>query len=348
MDQGNHLRGQGDLDGALAAFHRAAVLMPTAAAPIHNIGTIAQLQGDWAKAEASFRLSLELEPGRAVTRAALGVALLAQGRFAEGFPLADAARELPPGHTSKTAPSLPIPRWTGEDLAGKRILIWSEEGFGDQIMFARFARLLKDRGAAVAWICPPALARLFREGLGVDAIAATGRVDLPEVDVYCPSSALPAIMMPQLLDPPGRPYIDLPLPAAPSGARIGVATASNPKHPNARTKTLPAEFAEELLKLSGAISLAPEHSGAVDFRDTAALIAGLDLVISVDTAVAHLTGALGKPLWVLMYEPAMDWRWLANREDSPWYPSARVLRQPGPGDWRGLIERVEELLAQRG
>lgn len=344
MDEGHRLRADGDLDGAERAFRRAGDLAPAAAQPMHNLGVLAQLRGDWVAAEAAFRRALDLEPGRAVSRAALGVALLAQARYAEGFPLADAARELAPGATAKTAPALPIPRWNGEDLAGKHILVWSEEGFGDQIMFARFARLLQDRGARVSWLCPPPLARLFRECLGVNAIAAEGEVQLPAADVYCPSSALPAVLMPQLVVPPPAPYLDLPPANAPPGARIGVMTASNPNHPNAGVKSIPPEFAAKLLEIPGAISLAPQDTGAKDFYDTAALIAGLDLVVSVDTAAAHLTGALGKPLWVLMYEPATDWRWLQGREDSPWYGSARVVRQEKPGDWGELVLDVASRL----
>lgn len=341
MDEGQQLRIRGDLDGAAAAFQEAARLAPAAAAPIHNIGVICQLRGDWPGAEAAFRHALQLEPGRPVSRAALGVALLAQGRFAEGFPLADAARELAPGSSSKTAPDLPIPRLrTGDDVSGKRVLIWSEEGFGDQIMFARFAGLMRDRGADVAWICPPPLARLFQDCLGVTAIPAMGEVKLEGFDLYCPSSALPAIWMPQLDAPPAAPYLDLPPASAPRGARIGVMTASNPNHPNAATKSLPPAMEARLLDLPGAISLAPERSGARDFHDTAALIAGLDLVISVDTAAAHLAGALGKPLWLLMFEPASDWRWLQGRSDSPWYPSAKVLRQHAPGDWTSVMRDV--------
>lgn len=345
LNEGHEHQRRAQLDAAAEAFQQAARLAPKAAQPWHGLGVLAQLRGDWPAAEAAFRLALELEPGRAVSRAALGVALLAQARYAEGFPLADAARELPPGATSKTAPALPIPRWSGEDLAGQRLLIWSEEGFGDQIMFARFARLLRDRGARVSWLCPPPLARLFRDGLGVEAIPAEGEVRLPEVDVYCPSSSLPALLMPQLGVPPGASYLDVPPASVPPGARIGVMTASNPNHPLAGTKSIPPGLAATLLEIPGAISLAPEATGARDFHDTAAIIAGLDLVVSVDTAVAHLTGALGKPLWVLMYEPAADWRWLQDRDDSPWYASATVLRQRTPGDWDELIDRVRRRLA---
>jgi hypothetical protein len=347
MDLGHRRRAAGDLDGAEAAFLEAARLAPAAAQPLHNLGVLAQLRGHWPAAEAAFRRALELEPGRPVSRAALGVALLAQARYAEGFPLADAARELPAGATSKTAPKLPIPPLAADaDVAGRRILVWGEEGFGDQIMFARFARLLQDRGAKVSWVCPPPLARLFREGLGIDAIAADGEVRLPQVDAYCPSSALPAVLMPQLVEPPPAPYLDVPPAKTPQGARIGVMTSSNPNHPNAASKSIPPDHAAKLLEIPGAITLAPEATGAKDFHDTAAIIAGLDLVLSVDTAVAHLAGALGKPLWVLMYEPAADWRWLQAREDSPWYGSARVLRQQRPGDWEGLVSVVRTRLRE--
>jgi hypothetical protein len=349
VDEGNAARLAGDLHAAERAYRRAAALAPSAPQPMHNLGIVAQLRGHWPTAEDYFRRALELQPGRAVSRANLGIALLAQGRFAEGFPLADAWRELPE-RQAKAAPvaGLPYPLWRGEDLAGKRLLVWGEEGFGDQIMYARFAALLRDRGAHLAWLCPPPLARLFREGLGIEVIAAEGTVDLGQRDFVCPSATLPAILMPELGAPPPAPYIALPPPRPFKGARIGVVAKGNPKHRNDRKRSLPDDLARRLAELPGVISLAPEATGAEDFYETAQIIAGLDLVISVDTAVAHLTGALGRPFWVLVSEPADDWRWLQGRGDSPWYASATVLRQPGPGDWAGLIRMVEARLERRG
>jgi tetratricopeptide (TPR) repeat protein len=343
LDEGHTARAAGDLDGAERAYARAAALAPLAPQPVHGLAVVAQLRGDWPAAEANFRRALELEPGRAVSRANLGVALLAQGRFAEGFPLADAWRELPE-RQAKAAPvsGLPYPLWRGEDLAGKRLLVWGEEGFGDQIMYARFAALLRDRGAHVTWLCPPPLARLFREGLDIDVIAAEGTVDLGQHDFVCPSASLPAVLMPELVDPPAAPYIGLPTPQPIPGARIGIVAKGNPKHRNDRKRSLPGDLAVRLTSLAGAIDLAPEATGAKDFYETARIVAGLELVISVDTAVAHLTGALGKPLWVLVSEPADDWRWLQGREDSPWYSTAKVIRQPRPGDWAETLNELIE------
>jgi hypothetical protein len=346
IDEGHRLRDSGRLDDAEGAYLAAAKLAPAAANPIHNWAVIRHLRADLAAAEAGLRRALELEPGRAVTEAALGAALLAQGRFGVGFPLYDAWRRTA-ARQGKAAPALPIPAWRGEPLSGRRFLIVSEEGYGDQIMFARYAALLRDRGASVTWVCPPPLARLFAEGLNIEAIPATGEVQLAGFDFYSPSSALPVLFGEYGDEPPAQPYLDPPKPVVSPGLSVGVVTNGNPNHRQDRFRSLPPELAAQFLALPGAMSLQPEETGARDFHDTAAIIAGLDLVISVDTAVAHLAGALGKPVWVLVYEPQPDWRWMQGRTDSPWYPSARLFRQPQAGDWAGVLAQVRAALAAR-
>lgn len=273
----------------------------------------------------------------ALTAMRRGHELLAQGRLAEGFPLWDRQREVE-ARRPAMAPELPFVLWRGQDVAGKRILVWSEEGFGDQIMYARFAKALKDRGGEVYWLCPPELARLFRHGLGVTAIPADRPVEFAGFDFYCPSSALPLGF--DLNDgPPPPPYLAAPPPVTRPGLRIGVATAGNPKHANDANRSLPAAPAVKLLAIPGAFDLAPARTGARDFYDTASVVAGLDLVISVDTAAAHLAGALGRPLWVLLPSRGGDWRWMATGSRSPWYPAARLYRQ-GTADWSAIVDQV--------
>jgi len=307
-----------------------------------------QLQrGDPAKAEAGFRQALALDPGAPQLRAELGLAVLAQGRLAEGFRLYDAWREIADGGT-RPAPDLGAPLWAGEDLAGRNVLVWGEEGFGDQIMYARFVPLLRAAGAQVVWVCDPALVRLVREGLGVEALALQpGALAIEGLHYAAPTSRLPVVFMQRFASPPPAPFLAPPRPTVIAGLTVGVAARGNPEHVNDRNRSLPPDAAETLMALPGAVCLSPQETGARDFWDTAAIIAGLDLVISVDTSVAHLAGALGKPVWLLLPTTGCDWRWGIGRNDCPWYPSMRLFRQTTPGDWSGVLGEVQAAFAAR-
>jgi len=235
-------------------------------------------------------------------------------------------------------------------VAGRNILVWGEEGFGDQIMYARFAVRLREAGAKVAWVCNAALTRLVREGLGMDALAmpaAGGRIEIEGADFVAPTSRLAMVCMQGLAEPPPAPYLAPPRPNVVQGLTLGVVARGNPDHDNDRHRSLPPAAAAELMALPGAVSLAPADTGARDFWDTAGVIMGLDLVITVDTSVAHLAGALGRPVWVLLPAIGCDWRWLTARSDSPWYPSMRLFRQTTPGDWSGVLAEVKAALAAR-
>ena len=263
-----------------------------------------------------------------------GEQLLRAGQYAEGFRLYDEAwRTVARGQWL----DLPLPRWRGENLAGARFLISGEQGFGDQIMFARFAKLLQAYGAEVIWPCERPLSRLFSQCLGFHSEPPGGG---PEAAYYCPSGQLPLHFFPPLTEPPSGPYLLTP-PARPaSGAKVGIVTRGDPKHAHDAVRSLPLDLAAELISSPRTVSLHPEDTGAADFHDTAAIIAGLDLVISVDTSVAHLAGAMGKPVWILLSSEWCDWRWMRDRHDSPWYPSARLFRQPTPGDWTSVVGEV--------
>jgi hypothetical protein len=256
--------------------------------------------------------------------AARGAALLRAGRLNEGFALFDGWRADP--QNLDKAPALPFPLWRGQPVCGKRVLIWSEHGLGDQIMYARFAKVLADQGAEIVWLCPPALARLFRS-LGVTVLSSDANHDL-RCDFYCPSSALPLgfDLSPETL--PNDPYLTAA--ARPSGARIGLMPDASKAD-----RSLPDGIAQALLRDLGALDLRPASTGARDLQDTADLLAGLDLVITVDTAVAHLSGAMGRPTWILLSDPC-DWRWMVGRSDSPWYPSATLFR----GAWPEVAAQV--------
>jgi hypothetical protein len=346
-DEGEALFREGRLAEAEARYREAIALAPTATR-YYNLGAAHQRLGDPAGAEALFRQALALEPGHAHARAFLGLALLSQGRMAEGFAAYDAWREIPEMKPKAALEIEGVPRWSGEPVAGKNIVVWGEEGFGDQIMYARFAARLREEGARVGWVCHPALVRLVQEGLGMPAVAGGGRrVGIAGADYVAPTSRLPVVFMQRLAAPPSAPYLAPPKPNVIEGLTIGVATRGNPEHDNDRNRSLGAEAAAELLALPGAVSLAPADTGARDFWDTAGIIQGLDLVISVDTSVAHLAGALGKPVWILLPALGCDWRWLSGRSDSPWYPSARLFRQTTPGDWSGVLAEIRAALAAR-
>jgi hypothetical protein len=275
----------------------------------------------------------------------LAVLLLSQGRYEEGFALFEARHLL----AQYAKPELPYAEWRGEPVAGKRLLIWPEQGFGDQIQFARFAPVLQAMGAQVTLICWPALERLFQQSLGVQVIAAQGEISFEDPDYWVMAMSLAGRLGLATDTLPNAPYLRAEAPARPpaGGVRVGLMTRGAAAFANDVNRSLSAEAAQALRALPvETLDLAPEATGAQDFGDTAAIVAGLDLVISVDTAVAHLAGAMGKPCWVLLPAEGADWRWLRERRDSPWYPSVRLYRQGAPGDWAPVLAEVTADLAR--
>ena len=301
---------------------------------LFNAGRTAYDLNDLETGERTLREALQLSPGNPTVKAALGAVLLKSGRLAEGFANFDAWRDLP-GHEQNSAPRLPITPWTGQPVSKKRILIWSEHGFGDQLMYARFAKVLVEHGADVCWLCPRDLARLFSGSLGIEVFPSDETVDLVGFDFYCPSSALPGGFGLTLESLPNAPYIKASLSRSTGG--IGVMTEGNQNNHSGASRALPVNIVDRILGLPGAVNLDPRVSGARDFQDTAEIIAGLESIISVDTAVAHLAGSMGKLVHVLV-PFVSDWRWMLRGESTPWYPSARLHRQSAPGDWRSAAE----------
>lgn len=254
-------------------------------------------------------------------------------------------------------------RWAGEDPAGKAILLYGEQGIGDIIQFARYAPLLAERAARVVIACPAAVARLFATLDGVDQILAQG-APLPAYDFYSWLMDLPGVFGTTLETIPADcPYIGASGGSANTdsvgGIDAGLVWAGDPRHPkdHARSAGLQALLplseisgvsfvslqtgprARDLTTVAGAGHLPDIGSGLTDFADTAEVLAGLDLLITVDTAIAYLAGALARPVWVLL-PFAPDWRWLLERDDTPWYPTMRLFRQPAPGDWQAVIDDV--------
>ncbi|HMK49340.1 MAG TPA: glycosyltransferase family 9 protein, partial [Thermodesulfovibrionales bacterium] len=267
------------------------------------------------------------------------------------------------------------PRWDGSDISGKTVLLHSEQGFGDTIQFARYAPLVADLGATVIIECQRELVSLLRSVKGVHTVIARDD-EAPPFDIHCPLLSLPSVFGTKLETIPGKvPYISADQAAiqlwrdkiisAPAAPRIGLAWSGNPKKPTDRFRSCPLDA---FIPLSGVGDItffslqkgaAARQAGTLsedlkildytdkinDFSDTAALVQNLDLVITVDTAVAHLAGALGKPVWILL-PFVSDWRWMRDREDSPWYPTMRLFRQRSSGDWESVMSRVSECLRE--
>ena len=306
-------------------------------------------------AEQEFRAALAARPGDATTELALGGLYLSLGRYAEGWPLLAARTTLHPGLVPPVA--VKFPEWRGEPLAGKSMLVWVEQGFGDQIQMARFANSLKALGAArVTLGCRPVLAHLFSTLAGADAvipIAVGAAAEVGTHDYWSRYFSLPAPLGVTLENLPAEPYLAAPADRRArwagygAGARVGLVWQASPTGFNAANKGLPREAAQRFLD-AGAVSLQPEDTGAADFADTAAIIEGLDLVISIDTAVAHLAGAMGKPCWTLLPYVHCDWRWLRDRTDSPWYPTMTLYRRTAARDWTATVDWVLRDLGASG
>jgi len=306
-------------------------------------------EGDYTHAIACYQQGVALLPDDPEPHLLLSQALLITGQWEQGW------NEFEWRWRIKGCPAVSFrqPLWDGSPLDGRRILLWAEQGLGDTIQFVRYAQMVKSAGGTVVVECQPPLARLLRTCPEIAEVVAFGS-PLPDFDVHAPMQSLPRILHTTVESIPARtPYLsadpDLARDwesrlASSRGCRVGLAWAGSPHNREDARRSIAKEKFALFERIPGVdcFSLQKEDVPG-DFADAAALMANLDLVISVDTAAAHLAGAFAKPVWTLL-PFAPDARWLTGREDSPWYPGMRLFRQTTPGDWEPVLARVCQAL----
>jgi len=323
----------GDLARAERLYRSVRLSMPFAANT--NLGNVLLALGRFKAAEEAFDAARAADPADSRPPYNLSLLRLSEGDYARGLPLYEHRRQ-------RGAPAVEAPEWQGEDLAGKRLLVLGEQGLGDQIMWARFLAPLQAMGAQLDVVVLPPLHAIF-SGLGVRLLADETGLDPNAYDCWTLLGSLPLRLGATLETLP--PPIPIAAPASTGGGGIGVVPQGSRTHKNDAWRSLFGRDERRLLAMGR--DLRPEATGARTFADTAAIVAGLDLVITVDTAVAHLAASMGKPTWVLLQAGSTDWRWLRERRDSPWYPSVRLFRQRVPGDWAPVFRMLDAALRAR-
>jgi len=361
-------------DEAIAAFRRALAVKPDHATAWNNLGLVLNAALRLPEAIAAFREAIVHKADFAQAHWNLSLALLTQGDYKAGwreYAWRESITELA-GQESAYAG----PRWNGIVRAGMTLLVTAEQGLGDMIQFIRLVEPLSRIGMKVLVIAARPIMSLLATAQGVARVYGPGD-PLPAFDAHAPLLALAAALeiddtnipaaVPYLKPDPRRRAEAADVLSGYAGRRrIGLAWAGNPKHANDRRRSIPLETLTSLFDVPGTVwfSLQPDDDDAAtakpgaasglvrlpmrkDFEGTAALVAELDLVIAVDTSIAHLAGALAKPTWILL-SFAPDWRWQTGRTSSPWYPTARLFRQPRPADWDAVVRDVVGALTHLG
>jgi Tfp pilus assembly protein PilF len=323
----------------------AVALSPDLPGAWNNLGNGLLLGCRLAESDAAFRRALALAPADAQIHFNRAAPLLKMGRFEEGWREYEWRRRTPAALARRR--SFDPPDWPGGDPRGRTLLLSTEQGFGDALQFCRYAVWMAEQGARVILRTHPSLVRLMRTLPGISGVVSFDEAP-PAFDFHLPVMSLPRlhgempVAVPYLSADPARVEQWRKRIAGLPGRRIGVAWAGNPR-PGQRSahlldgrRSLTRAHFDDLAAVPGLSLVSLQKDAAFaelgDFADTAALIMALDLVVSVDTSVAHLAGSLGKPVCILSRFDGC-WRWLQGRDDTPWYPTARLFRQPIPGDW---------------
>jgi tetratricopeptide (TPR) repeat protein len=378
---GRALKEVGRLDDAIAAYQCAIELRADLKDAQNNLGNALVAKGDTDAAIRAYERAVESDAGPLAARPDreldatwnYALALLLFGDFERGWELYEVRNRK---KASMLRPDLANKLWDGTDLAGRRILLLGEQGLGDTIHFFRYASMVARRGGKIILHCQPPLRPLLERQTGIDEVVVEGQ-PLPDFDVCCPLMSLPHIFkttsdsipatVPYILPDPDRVsrWADRLAELTDVRPRVGLVWAGNPGYGNDRNRSIPFSTMAPLANVKGVtfVSLQKGTSSRdsqnappgmhlinltdqlTDFAETAALVANLDLVIAVDTAVTHLAGAIAKPTWTLL-PFAPDWRWQLARPDSPWYPTMRLFRQTTRAHWDPVIQKVKELLSE--
>lgn len=372
---GNALANQGLTSDAVDCYKRTIQLNPNYAGAHLNLGNAYYEDRQLDLAERYLEQALEQEPGFSDAEFNLGLVHLLKGDLAKGW-LGYEQRFAKTDWKNNYPFRLDRPKWDGQPFPGKRLLIHDEQGFGDVLQFVRFIEPMKRLGGEVLFETRAPLINLFQNMPGIDqlVVRADRRRSAADYDLYCPLLSLPGLLGTTLETIPNRvPYIRADAGKADQWAgrmdarafKIGLVWSGNPTHHRGRIRsaTLPdfdavlqtpgvrfygfqkGATAGDVVRYTDAGLIENLGNDFADFSDTAAAMAHLDLVISIDTSVAHLAGAMGKPVWVLLAYAA-DWRWLLDRNDSPWYPTMRLFRQEYKGDWSGIMTAVQQELKE--
>jgi tetratricopeptide (TPR) repeat protein len=361
------------MEEALAAILKAVELRPDSAEAQSNLGTTYHKMGRISEAIASHRRALELNPQSAQAHLNLSLLYLLTDDYETGWSEYEWRWRV-------LRPIVPEPRfsrtmWDGSDLGGRRILLHPEGGYGDTIQFVRYAPLVAARGGQVVLGCAEELFRLLQTLDGVAELAVTG-AEIPKFEVHCPLLSLPRVLKTTAENPPATvPYLhadaslvrryQMAMEEIAAPLKVGLVWAGRPGLHEGGERSIPLARMARLAKIPN-VSFFSLQKGAPaeqirslpvewkltdwtnelrDFADTAALVSNLDLIISIDTGMAHLCGAMGKPVWVFLPYVA-DWRWGMKGTRSAWYPTMRLFRQPGEGDWETPLSQVEAALRE--
>jgi hypothetical protein len=370
IEEGNRLRGENRPDQALKCYMLAMVQDPNSAAAFNNYGNVMRECGFPKRGVPFLQYAIEADPTNITAKFNLAVSYLIMGDYARGWPAYEARWQYE--HLAGTEPQYKQPRWRGEDLQGKTILVVGEQGHGDNIQFARFLLDLSSLGAEIIFQTTDALIPLFSSSAFKQTISFS---QAPEgFDYWIPIMSIPAVIgvtlenLPQNLgyiQPNSTLVQEWHKRLGPKKRlRVGFCWSGRKdswinqhkgmpfvdmltlikQNPDYEWINLQADCTPEEESVLTANGVAVYSSVIHNFGDTAALIQHLDVVLSVDTAVAHMSGAIGRPTWVMLNQYALDWRWLLNRDDSPWYPSARLFRQPAMGDWQSVTKKIHQYL----
>jgi len=370
--QGNEYRAQNQPTDALKCYAQAFVEDMDLAAAWNNYGNVMRECGQPARAIPFLQHAIALEPQNVTAHFNLAVSYLIQGNYAQGWPLYEVRWNYE--HLAGQLPKHTQPRWTGQDLKDKTILVEGEQGHGDNIQFVRFLWNLHVAGAKIKLKVTDGLIPLLSNSPIIEKVGSY-LDDVGEFDYWTPIMSIPGILgitLENLPKPVNYLNVDmnkqqewLQILGPKTRMRVGFCWSGRRDAWLNRHKGMPFEDMLDLIQTNSQyewvnlqIDATPEEEAALvaagvkaypgsitSFVDTAALIMAMDVVIGVDTAVSHLSGSLGRPTWIMLNWFGTDWRWLLNRDDSPWYSTARLFRQPSMGDWASVKKKVSQYLS---